>query len=608
MNQTNPAESNNYNGPSLEKLIDFKPILSNDDGPMFVPMCIPATRTMVATLFDVGSFGNLMDEKFARDQDFEFLDDTLEITGVSGATRSIAKVRVEVHIGLARMKRTVWHIIQNLPQPTILGRPSINAFCKDVKMDFESQLISFHGQAGISTVPYITNPAQEKFPASYLSSQRLLPTQQSNLQAKLQQLESKYQLKINTSEISNDELEKLTDCFLRNEKVFSTDEQSIGIFNGFKGRIKTTPGKTAYVPQYRIPEIYEKPVQNELDQMLRDNVIVECPQNKAFNTPITAVMKPNGKDIRIVCNFKVTLNPILEEEDTFSIPRMEDEIIKIGNGNKYFCTIDVKSGYWHVLLDERDQYKTSFYFKNQNFMWTRFPFGLRSSGAVFCRAIAYALRNVKNKQYIRLYVDDIMVHTPTFQLFLQTIDQVLKALKHHGILISGKKASILNEPVKWLGRLVDRNGVRADPENVSGIKAMVEPKNLKQLMSLIGALNWVRQFASIKYGEDITKNAFSIIAKPITDLLRGKKFKWTEEASQAFIKLKEKLSSPAVIHYADFSKPFYLLTDASLTGIGYVLLQPIGEKWSIIRVGSKKLTDTQMRWSTIEREAFGVIT
>ncbi len=61
------------------------------------------------------------------------------------------------------------------------------------------------------------------------------------------------------------------------------------------------------------------------------------------------------------------------------------------------------------MLDERDQYKNSFYFKNQNLCGPDFPFGLCSSGAVFCPAIAYALRNVKKKQYIRLYVDDIMV-------------------------------------------------------------------------------------------------------------------------------------------------------------------------------------------------------
>ena len=156
------------------------------------------------------------------------------------------------------------------------------------------------------------------------------------------------------------------------------------------------------------------------------------------------------------------------------------------------------------------------------------------------------------------------------------MEEVLKALQAHNILISGRKASVLKEPVKWLGRLVNRNGISVDPDDVSGINAMIEPKNMKQLMSLIGALNWIRQFASIKYGENIAENSFSIIGKPLTDLLRNKKFKWTKGASLAFNRLKEKLSSPAVIQYADFNKSFYLLTDASLIGVGYVLIQPIG--------------------------------
>ena len=50
-------------------------------------------------------------------------------------------------------------------------------------------------------------------------------------------------------------------------------------------------------------------------------------------------------------------------------------------------------------------------------------------------------------------------------------------------------------------------------------------------------------------------------------------WKWEKAQQIAFQTLKEKLSSPPVLAYADFSKPFIVHTAASLEGLGAVLYQ-----------------------------------
>ncbi|GBN43265.1 Retrovirus-related Pol polyprotein from transposon opus [Araneus ventricosus] len=62
------------------------------------------------------------------------------------------------------------------------------------------------------------------------------------------------------------------------------------------------------------------------------------------------------------------------------------------------------------------------------------------------------------------------------------------------------------------------------------------------------------------------------------------------------------------LYIPDISRPFWLYTDASATAIGACLAQhdDVGKEW-LIAFFSKKPTPTQIKWSTIEREAFCVL-
>ena len=88
---------------------------------------------------------------------------------------------------------------------------------------------------------------------------------------------------------------------------------------------------------------------------------------------------------------------------------------------------------------------------------------------------------------------------------------------------------------------------------------------------------------------------------------------WLPEHQVEFDKLKNILSSDLIVRHFDHTKPVYLLTDASrLFGLGYALghikKDHTGkEVFKIVHCGSKGLTSTQQRYSTIELECLAIV-
>jgi hypothetical protein len=90
----------------------------------------------------------------------------------------------------------------------------------------------------------------------------------------------------------------------------------------------------------------------------------------------------------------------------------------------------------------------------------------------------------------------------------------------------------------------------------------------------------------------------------LSDLLKKGLFQeWDEPCHKAFRELKSKLSSPPVLKFPEFDKPFEVHTDANDFAIGGVLMQdgrPIAYE-------NKKLDGCQKRWPTHENELFAVV-
>ena len=176
-------------------------------------------------------------------------------------------------------------------------------------------------------------------------------------------------------------------------------------------------------------------------------------------------------------------------------------------------------------------------------------------------------------------------------------------MKQVGLKRKPSKCEILRDSIKYLGRLVDKHGVRPDPEAVEAVLTWKAPKTDTQLMNFLGFANYYRELIK-GYADKIY---------PMQRLMRnkGKKFTWTDEAQVSFENIKRELCEAPVLGMPREKGMFVLDTDASVVAISGILHQE--QEWNgrmvlrPIAYGSKVLSDTEMKYGAPKAEMFAVI-
>ena len=144
-----------------------------------------------------------------------------------------------------------------------------------------------------------------------------------------------------------------------------------------------------------------------------------------------------------------------------------------------------------VPLRKQDRDKAGFACDLGLFQWKRMPVGLCNATATFQRLMALALISVTKKygNLVMSYEDDVVIATPTLEDHNERLDEVFACMKRSGLKCKPLKCEILKDSIKYLGRMVDRHGIRADPDAVEAVLTWNSPKTEHQLMSFLGFAN-----------------------------------------------------------------------------------------------------------------------
>ncbi|GFS54649.1 retrovirus-related Pol polyprotein from transposon opus [Trichonephila clavipes] len=115
-----------------------------------------------------------------------------------------------------------------------------------------------------------------------------------------------------------------------------------------------------------------------------------------------------------------------------------------------------------------------------------------------------------------------------------------------------------------------------------------------------------------RFGHDKFYRRYLKDAAKLHELLKGAKRKdrrkvhWTDDTRRSFEKCKTDLAEAALLSFPRSGLPLSLCTDASDFAVGAVLQQLENERWKPIAFYSKKLNETQTRYSTYDRELLGI--
>ena len=95
-----------------------------------------------------------------------------------------------------------------------------------------------------------------------------------------------------------------------------------------------------------------------------------------------------------------------------------------------------------------------------------------------------------------------MIATPTLEDHIERLDEVFTCMKQASLKCKPSKCGFLRDSIKYMGYLVDKHGVRPDPEKVEAVLTWKAPKTDKQLMSFLGFANYYREFIK-RYADKI---------------------------------------------------------------------------------------------------------
>ncbi|GJY62892.1 putative reverse transcriptase domain-containing protein, partial [Tanacetum coccineum] len=148
--------------------------------------------------------------------------------------------------------------------------------------------------------------------------------------------------------------------------------------------------------------------------------------------------------------------------------------------------------------------------------------------------------------------------------------------------------------VQFLGHVIDNKGIHVDPAKIKSVKDWASPKTPTEIRQFLGLAGYYRRFIK----------GFSKIAKPMTKLTQKKvKFEWGDKQEAAFQLLKQKLCSAPILALPEGSEDFIVYCDASIKGLGAVLMQ----REKVISYASRQLKIHEKNYTTHDLELEAVV-
>lgn len=318
------------------------------------------------------------------------------------------------------------------------------------------------------------------------------------------------------------------------------------------------------------------------------------PSTSAWSSPVVIVKKKNGKH-RFCIDFR-RFNAVTRK-DAYPLLHITATLDKLRDA-RYLSTTDLQSGYWQIPLSPESKPLTVFTVPGRGLMqFTVMPFGLHSAPATFQRLMDEVLRPTL-EPYVFVYLDDIIVVSQTFREHLDRLTEVFDRLRAAKLRINRDKCRLGVSRLKYLGHVIDHDGISTDPEKVSTITNWPTPTTVHQARQFIGIASWYRRFIA----------NFSKLSSPLTRLTKKRaKWTWGTSEEEAFQKLKTTLSTTPILACPDFSRRFVLQTDASKERLGAVLTQHLEDGERVIAYASCTLTPPEKNYTTTELECFAVI-
>ncbi|KAJ9527526.1 hypothetical protein QJQ45_025744 [Haematococcus lacustris] len=370
--------------------------------------------------------------------------------------------------------------------------------------------------------------------------------------------------------------------------IFSEELRGLPPTRKVAHTIPLEPGaKPPFRPMYRMSPAELQEVERQIKELLAHDLIE--PSSSPFGAPVLFVTKADGS-LRMCIDYRA-LNKVTVK-NKYPLPRI-DQLLDRLHGATVFSSLDLQSGYHQIRIQPEDVPKSAFRTPYGHYQFKVLSFGLTNAPATFQAVMNDIFRDNLN-DFVVVYLDDILVFSKNKAEHLKHLEIVFRILKEHELYAKLKKCEFEKSELKFLGHLVGVNGVRPDPAKIQSIKDWPPLNDVAAIRSFVGLATYFRMFIQ----------GFAKLVEPLTNLTKKDvTWCWDDKCEEAFQGVKHALSNAPVLSLPDFNKEFQVLCDASVTGIGAVLMQdkhPIAYE-------SRRLLPAEVNYTTGEQELLAVV-
>ena len=339
---------------------------------------------------------------------------------------------------------------------------------------------------------------------------------------------------------------------LRHVGVFSKDENDLGETDIMMHHIDTGDARPVRQPLRRYPAVHVEAISEHVDNMLRQGTIE--PASSPWASNVVLVKKKDGS-YRCCVDYR-QLNSVTRK-DVYPLPRIDDCLDAMSAAN-LFSTFDLCSSYHQIKVAPQDRDKTTFICPRGMYRYRNMPFGLCNAGATFQRLMDVVMSGL-HFEVCLVYLDDIVLFSKTYEEHLERLVRVLGRLESAGLKLKPEKCCLMQKSVSFLGHIVSGEGIVTDPIKTKLVREWPMPTTLKEVRSFLGLAGYYRRFVK----------GYATITTPLNRLMRkDQPFEWTDDAQEAFVAIKEALTSSPVLAMPNDSGEFVLDTDACDKAIG----------------------------------------
>ncbi|GJR73760.1 hypothetical protein Tco_0086125 [Tanacetum coccineum] len=276
----------------------------------------------------------------------------------------------------------------------------------------------------------------------------------------------------------------------------------------------------------------------------------------------------------------------------YPLPRIDDLFDQL-QGSSVYSKIDLRSGYHQLRVREEDIPKTAFRTRYGHYEFQVMPFGLTNAPAVFMDLMNRVCKPYLDK-FVIVFIDDILIYSRNKEEHANHLRIILELLRKEKLYAKFSKCDFWIHIVQFLGHLIDNQGLHVDPAKIEAVKNWTSPTTPTEVRQFLGLAGYYRRFIE----------GFSKIAKPLTKLTqKNKSYIWGEEQESAFQLLKQKLCEAPILALPEGNDNFVVYCDASLQGLGAVLMQ----REKVIAYASRQLKPHEENYTTHDLELGAVI-